>query len=269
MRGTEAIDKDAVFELECEILVPAGLQNQIGAHNADRVQARLIAEAANGPITPEGDTILRDRAITIVPDILCNAGGMVIGYFEWVQDMQAFFWTEDEIAAELDRIMSAAYTSVQEMAEREHVDLRAVIVDVVFARDRKAHLLEQTGQRVAERRAAPVSDVERAGRIGRAVFDVDPLAAAQVGGPVVAPGRFRQHQRSVGRGIAVRRIARRLHRDALEVERLGQLAGALAGLDRLQNLRAHLVERVHRAPPVSLNSLSCSSSANRSVMPAM
>jgi glutamate dehydrogenase (NAD(P)+) len=134
MPNCEAIDKAAVFELDCEILVPAGLQHQIGPENADRVRARLIAEAANGPITPEGDAILRDRGIRIIPDILCNAGGMVIGYFEWVQDMQAFFWTEDEIAAELDRIMSDAYGSVQAMSEREKVDLRSAAYMVAVAR---------------------------------------------------------------------------------------------------------------------------------------
>jgi glutamate dehydrogenase (NAD(P)+) len=141
MQGTDPIDKDAVFELECEVLVPAGLQNQIGSHNAERVQARLIAEAANGPITPEGDAILRDRGIPIVPDILCNAGGMVMGYFEWVQDMQAFFWTETEIAAELDRIMTGAYAAVQEMAERETVDLRSAAYMVAVARVAEATTL--------------------------------------------------------------------------------------------------------------------------------
>ena len=203
---------------------------------------------------------------------------------------------------------------------RQHVDLGAVIVDVILARDRETHLGEQARERVAEYRAAPVPDVQRPGRIGRAVLDVDPPAAAQIHRPVIAPGRerdldlrapeivaqaqvdeagrryrhlldvggraqpggkqlgqlqrraprrFRQHQRGVGRGIAVRRITRRLDGDALEVERLGQLARVLAGRDRLQDVRAHLLERVHRALPVSLNSRSCSSSANRSVMPAM
>jgi glutamate dehydrogenase (NAD(P)+) len=123
--NTEPIPKDDVFELECEILVPAGLQNQISSDNADKVKAKIVAEAANGPITPEADEILHERGVTVIPDILCNAGGLVVGYFEWVQDMQAFFWAEREVAAELDRIMDEAFADVAGMAEHEGVSLRA------------------------------------------------------------------------------------------------------------------------------------------------
>jgi len=139
--NTEPIPKDDVFELDCEILVPAGLQNQISADNADKVKAKIVAEAANGPITPEGDEILNDRGVTVIPDILCNSGGLVIGYFEWVQDMQAFFWTETEVAAELDRVMDEAFGDIAGMAEREGVSLRAAAYMTAVARVAEATTL--------------------------------------------------------------------------------------------------------------------------------
>ena len=138
---SEPMSKPELFETACDILVPAGLQGEITAANADRVAARIVAEAANGATTPEADRILDDRGVVVIPDILCSAGSMVFGYFEWVQDMQAFFWTEDEIAAELDRIVSEAYASVQAMADREKVDLRSAAYAVAVARVAEATTL--------------------------------------------------------------------------------------------------------------------------------
>jgi glutamate dehydrogenase (NAD(P)+) len=102
--------------------------------NAATVRARIVAEAANGAATAEADAILADAGITVVPDIICTAGGIILGYFEWVQDMQAFFWTEAEIAAEMDRIIDGAMTEVQSMADAESVDLRAAAMMVAVGR---------------------------------------------------------------------------------------------------------------------------------------
>ncbi|MGI8872269.1 MAG: Glu/Leu/Phe/Val family dehydrogenase [Candidatus Limnocylindria bacterium] len=132
--GGDAISKDEVFELDCDIIVPAGLQQQLTAANAGKVRARIIAEAANGASTPEADVILAERGLMLIPDILCNAGGLVVGYFEWVQDIQSFFWTDEEIAADLDRIMDAAFADVHRMAHKEKVDLRSAAMMVAVSR---------------------------------------------------------------------------------------------------------------------------------------
>ncbi|GBC82383.1 Glutamate dehydrogenase [bacterium HR10] len=121
---TEAITNEELLELPCDILVPAALENQITRRNADRVRARLIAEAANGPTTPDADDILFERGIMVVPDILANAGGVSVSYFEWVQDQYGFFWSEDEVRHHLERIMTSAFHEVRATAERYRVDLR-------------------------------------------------------------------------------------------------------------------------------------------------
>ncbi len=122
--NSESIDPRRLLELPCEILVPAALEGQITARNADRIQARLVAEAANGPTTPEADRILASRHVFVLPDILCNAGGVTVSYFEWVQDLQSFFWDEDDINHRLKKIMVRAFESVVQMAESHKVDLR-------------------------------------------------------------------------------------------------------------------------------------------------
>ncbi len=132
--GAEPIAKADLFAMDCDILVPAGLQGEITDANAATIRAPIVAEAANGATTPAADAILADAGITVIPDILCTAGGMVLGYFEWVQDMQAFFWTETEITAELDRIMDEAMAGVQAMAVAERVDLRAAAMMVAVSR---------------------------------------------------------------------------------------------------------------------------------------
>jgi len=121
---TEAITNAELLELPCDILVPAALENQITRRNADRIRARLIAEAANGPTTPAADDILFERGITVIPDILANAGGVSVSYFEWVQDQYGFFWPEDEVRRHLERIMASAFHEVRATAERYGVDLR-------------------------------------------------------------------------------------------------------------------------------------------------
>jgi glutamate dehydrogenase (NAD(P)+) len=141
MPETEAMTKAELFELECDVLLPAGLQNEITADNAGSVRARIVAEAANGATTAAADAVLADAGIVVIPDIVCTAGATVLGYFEWVQDMQAFFWTETEISAELDRIMDEAMAGVQAMADSEGVDLRAAAMMLAVSRVAEATTL--------------------------------------------------------------------------------------------------------------------------------
>ena len=141
MPGAEAATKADLIATDCDILVPAGLQGAITASNAAGVRARIVAEAANGATTTEADAILADAGITLVPDIICTTGSIVLGYFEWVQDMQAFFWTQDEVARELDRIIDEAMNGVQAMAAAESVDLRTAATMVAVSRVAEATTL--------------------------------------------------------------------------------------------------------------------------------
>lgn len=123
-RGVEWITNSELLELPCDVLVPAALENQLTELNAGRVRAKLIVEGANGPTTPGADAIFEDRGITVVPDILANAGGVTVSYFEWVQGLQSFFWDEKDINSKLERIMVNAFEQVNTMAQERDVSLR-------------------------------------------------------------------------------------------------------------------------------------------------
>jgi glutamate dehydrogenase (NAD(P)+) len=118
------IEAERIFSLPVDVLVPAAVQNVIRADNADTIQAKIILEGANGPTTIEADDMLRARDVLMVPDILANAGGVTVSYFEWVQDVQKYFWTENEVVARLREIMTRAFSDVHNVALNENVDLR-------------------------------------------------------------------------------------------------------------------------------------------------
>jgi len=123
-REAEPISNEKLLELECEILVPAALENQITIENAPRVRARIVAEAANGPTTPGADEILSKNGVFLIPDILANAGGVTVSYFEWVQSLQAFFWEEAQVNHHLEKVMTRAFSEVLTIARKFNVHMR-------------------------------------------------------------------------------------------------------------------------------------------------
>jgi len=124
MPGTSRISNDDLLTLKCDILIPAALENVITLVNADQIKAKIIAEAANGPTTPHADEVLARKGIVVLPDILANAGGVSVSYFEWAQDLQGFFWTEDEVNAKLEQVMKRAFHDVYETTRKHRVHMR-------------------------------------------------------------------------------------------------------------------------------------------------
>lgn len=128
----EQISNDELLELPCDILIPSAISAQLHADNADKIKASIIVEGANGPTTPEADNILTDKGILIVPDILANAGGVLTSYFEWVQDLQNFFWEENQVNDRLSRVMRSSYAAVEKTMHEHKTDMRtaAMIIGV-------------------------------------------------------------------------------------------------------------------------------------------
>ncbi|MCX6340175.1 MAG: Glu/Leu/Phe/Val dehydrogenase [Candidatus Aureabacteria bacterium] len=122
--GGKPITNKQLLECQCDILIPAALEGQITEQNAPHIKAQIIVEAANAPTTPSGDRILRERGVLVVPDILANAGGVTVSYFEWVQSLQAYFWSEEEVNEKLRRVMTQAFTETIAMMEKYRVDMR-------------------------------------------------------------------------------------------------------------------------------------------------
>ena len=133
-KGGEPMADEDFWDVACEILVPAALEGQIQPDRARRLKARLVLEGANGPTLPSADDILADRGILVVPDVICNAGGVTVSYFEWVQDFSSFFWTEDEINVRLDKIMVGALKNIWDTADRHRITLRTATFAVACER---------------------------------------------------------------------------------------------------------------------------------------
>lgn len=132
--GAERIDAEAFWDVKCDILIPAALEGQITPERARRLTAKLVLEGANGPTLTEGDDILADRGILVVPDVICNAGGVTVSYFEWVQDFSSFFWTEDEINVRLDKIIVGALKKIWDTADHHKITLRTATFAVACER---------------------------------------------------------------------------------------------------------------------------------------
>jgi glutamate dehydrogenase (NAD(P)+) len=141
--GGEKVSNEELLELECDILIPAAIQGVITSDNADAIKATMVVEAANGPITPVADQTLNDRGIVVVPDILANAGGVTVSYFEWVQNIQQFRWELDQVNEELEKKMTRATDEVFDRAEREETALRDAAFDIAV--ERVAHAAEIRG----------------------------------------------------------------------------------------------------------------------------
>ncbi|MGA8145364.1 MAG: Glu/Leu/Phe/Val dehydrogenase [Candidatus Acidiferrales bacterium] len=124
MPGTSRISNDELLTMKCDILIPAALENVITLNNADQIKAKIVAEAANGPTTPHADEVLARKGIMLLPDILANAGGVTVSYFEWVQDLQSFFWSEAEVNAKLETVMRRAFQEVHESARKHRTHMR-------------------------------------------------------------------------------------------------------------------------------------------------
>jgi glutamate dehydrogenase (NAD(P)+) len=134
VKGGERIDNEAFWDVDCDILIPAALEGQITPERARRIKAKLVLEGANGPTLPEADDVLGERGVLVVPDVICNAGGVTVSYFEWVQDFSSFFWSEDEINVRLDKIMVDALKKIWDTADRHKISLRTATFAVACER---------------------------------------------------------------------------------------------------------------------------------------
>ncbi len=141
--GAEWISNQELLELECNVLIPAAKEDQINRANAGNIKAKIISEGANGPVTANADAVLEEKGIMVIPDILANAGGVTVSYFEWVQDRQGYFWTEERVNRRLNRMMRDAFDNVHGVSEEHSITLRQAAY--VYAIDRVATTLKMRG----------------------------------------------------------------------------------------------------------------------------
>ncbi|HJY85596.1 MAG TPA: Glu/Leu/Phe/Val dehydrogenase [Candidatus Acidoferrales bacterium] len=141
MPGASRLSNDDLLTLKCDILIPAALENVITLHNADQIKAKIVAEAANGPTTPHADEVLHRKGVFVLPDILANAGGVTVSYFEWAQDLQGYFWEENEVNARLEKVMKRAFHDVHETMRRYHTHSRAAAYILAVGRVSEATLV--------------------------------------------------------------------------------------------------------------------------------
>ncbi|WP_244814444.1 Glu/Leu/Phe/Val dehydrogenase [Caballeronia sp. Lep1P3] len=132
--GADPVSKDEFWTIESDILIPAALEGQITEQNAPKIKTKIVVEGANGPTTTAADDILHDKGILVIPDVVANAGGVTVSYFEWVQDFSSFFWTEDEINQRLERVMREAFTAVWQVASEQQVSVRTAAFIVACTR---------------------------------------------------------------------------------------------------------------------------------------
>ena len=141
--GVEQISNEELLEIECDVLIPAAKEDQISRHNAGNIKAKIIAEGANGPVTANADAILEENGILVIPDILANAGGVTVSYFEWVQDRQGYFWTEERVNRRLNRMMRSAFENVYSVSNKHKITMRQAAY--VYAIGRVATTLKMRG----------------------------------------------------------------------------------------------------------------------------
>lgn len=137
----DVITNEELLAIKCDILIPAASGHQISMENVDKVQCRILAEGANGPVYPDASKVLEDRGVFVVPDILANAGGVIVSYFEWVQGLQNFFWTEERVNSEMKQIVDNAFIRVRTTADKEKMNMRDASMAVAIRRIEEAHLV--------------------------------------------------------------------------------------------------------------------------------
>ncbi|MDO8311979.1 MAG: glutamate dehydrogenase, partial [Sideroxyarcus sp.] len=137
----DAISNAELLAIKCDILVPAASGHQISMENVDKVQCRILAEGANGPVYPDASKVLEDRGVFVIPDILANAGGVIVSYFEWVQGLQNFFWSEERVNTEMKQIVDNAFSRVRATADKEKMNMRDASMAVAIRRIEEAHLV--------------------------------------------------------------------------------------------------------------------------------
>ncbi len=140
-KGSEAVSNEELLELDCDILLPCALEGQITGKNAPRIKAKIVGEGANGPTTPEADAILHDRGTFVIPDVLANAGGVTVSYFEWVQALQEYFWSEKEVNLKLQELMDRAFEAVYAEHRERRIDMRRAAYVLAVSRVAEAHRL--------------------------------------------------------------------------------------------------------------------------------